>query len=150
MHTVTLKNLKHSEFASHETHCFEATVYVDGKKLGIVSNDGQGGPNCYHPNSMEPVLSGIASALPPIQYSSGDTVEVVLQCADVMIGDLVDRALEARQLKRHCSRQTLFRKPGESYNDGEYSTLKTKYGIQAKAYLVAKYGKDVFILNESI
>lgn len=40
---ITLKNFKHAAFASQETYCFEATVYIDGKKAGIASNDGHGG-----------------------------------------------------------------------------------------------------------
>ena len=34
---IELKNVKYSDFASHETHCFEASVYIDGKRAGIVS-----------------------------------------------------------------------------------------------------------------
>lgn len=45
----TIKNLKKSEFASHETLCFEATVYVDGKRAFTAFNDGQGACNMYHP-----------------------------------------------------------------------------------------------------
>jgi hypothetical protein len=37
---ITLKNVKHSEFASHETNCFEATVYWNGKKAGYAENSG--------------------------------------------------------------------------------------------------------------
>jgi len=50
MNTVnlTLKNFKHAEFASEETECFEATVYVDGKRFCTASNEGRGGPNNYH------------------------------------------------------------------------------------------------------
>jgi hypothetical protein len=40
---ITLKNFKHAAFASQETYCFEATVYIDGKKAGIASNEGHGG-----------------------------------------------------------------------------------------------------------
>ena len=40
---IELKNIKHSEFASHETFCYEATLYVEGKPFAQVSNDGQGG-----------------------------------------------------------------------------------------------------------
>ena len=39
---LELKNIKHSEFASHETFCYEATLYVEGKPFAHVSNDGQG------------------------------------------------------------------------------------------------------------
>lgn len=45
--TVILKNLKYAAFASEETHCFEATVYVDGKRFCIASNEGHGGPDRY-------------------------------------------------------------------------------------------------------
>jgi len=40
---IELKNINHSEFASHETFCFEANLYVEGKPFAHVRNDGQGG-----------------------------------------------------------------------------------------------------------
>jgi len=40
---IELKNIKHAEFASQETNCYEATIYINGKREGLVSNDGQGG-----------------------------------------------------------------------------------------------------------
>jgi len=40
---LTIKNVKHSVFASHETNCFEATIYWNGKKAGYAENSGQGG-----------------------------------------------------------------------------------------------------------
>jgi hypothetical protein len=46
---ISLKNVKTCEFASEETTCFEATVYVDGKRAFTVANDGRGGCNEYHP-----------------------------------------------------------------------------------------------------
>jgi len=45
---LTIKNLKIAKFASEETLCFEATVYVDGKRSFTASNDGHGGCNFYH------------------------------------------------------------------------------------------------------
>ncbi len=45
---ITLKNFKHAAFASQETYCFEATVYIDGKKAGTASNDGHGGCTFVH------------------------------------------------------------------------------------------------------
>ena len=44
---LELKNIKHSEFASHETFCYEANVYVDGKPFAYVRNDGQGGSDHF-------------------------------------------------------------------------------------------------------
>jgi hypothetical protein len=40
---LELKNIKHTEWASEETHCYQASLYVDGKPVAIVSNDGHGG-----------------------------------------------------------------------------------------------------------
>ena len=31
---IELKALKYSDFASQETHCFHANIYIDGKKAG--------------------------------------------------------------------------------------------------------------------
>ena len=44
---IELKNLKTAEFASEETQCYEATVYVDGKAFCIASNQGHGGSDSY-------------------------------------------------------------------------------------------------------
>lgn len=43
MERITLKNVKHSAFASQETHCFEASVYLDNKRVARAHNDGHGG-----------------------------------------------------------------------------------------------------------
>ena len=44
---IEIKNVKYSAFTSQETHCFQATVYVDGKKAFITGNDGHGGCDYY-------------------------------------------------------------------------------------------------------
>lgn len=44
---ITIKNLKVAQFASEETLCFQATVYVDGAPFCVASNEGRGGPNRY-------------------------------------------------------------------------------------------------------
>ena len=46
---ITLKNLKHAAYASQETHCFNATIYLDDERAFKVSNEGAGGPNEYFP-----------------------------------------------------------------------------------------------------
>jgi len=39
---IELKNFKHAAFASEETLCFSATVYVDGQRMFEASNSGKG------------------------------------------------------------------------------------------------------------
>ena len=40
---LEMKAIKFSEWASEETYCYQANVYLDGKPLAMVSNDGRGG-----------------------------------------------------------------------------------------------------------
>ena len=47
---LELKGFKHAQFASQETHCFEASVYFNGKKIGVVSNEGHGGCDDFTPS----------------------------------------------------------------------------------------------------
>ena len=44
---IELKNIEHFESMSEETFCFSANLYVDGKKIGAVSNRGHGGCHEY-------------------------------------------------------------------------------------------------------
>jgi hypothetical protein len=46
---VELRGVKYAEFASDETACYRATLYVDGAKFCEVSNDGHGGCDDYFP-----------------------------------------------------------------------------------------------------
>ena len=54
---LTLKNIKHAEFASQETHCFEATIYLNGKPAIKVENDGRGGADHYYARKGQSVES---------------------------------------------------------------------------------------------
>ena len=53
MSRIQLKNVKYAAFASQETHCYEASVYFDGKKVGHVSNEGHGGCYYQHPSDKD-------------------------------------------------------------------------------------------------
>ena len=47
--SIEIKNLKLNKHFSQETHCFTATVYIDGKRAFSTENEGRGGPNNYYP-----------------------------------------------------------------------------------------------------
>lgn len=51
---ITLKKIQHSKFASHETNCFQADLYINGKPIAIVSNDGQGGCDMHYQHPKNP------------------------------------------------------------------------------------------------
>jgi len=46
--TLEVKNLSHYARGSEETPCYNATVYINGKKAIEVSNDGHGGCDMQH------------------------------------------------------------------------------------------------------
>jgi hypothetical protein len=45
---IEVKNISFSERNSEETNCFAGDLYINGKKVGVCTNSGQGGPTCYH------------------------------------------------------------------------------------------------------
>jgi hypothetical protein len=61
MSRFTLKSLKHSEFASQETHCYQANLFLDGVKVAQVGNDGHGGCDHSHFVSKEAEAKAIAA-----------------------------------------------------------------------------------------
>lgn len=61
---VSVKRVKVLERASEETLCFEADVYVNGRKLGVASNEGRGGSNRYSSAALEQALAAAAAKLP--------------------------------------------------------------------------------------
>lgn len=70
---ITLKNIKHSGFASRETHCFQASIYVDGKRSGTVENNGHGGCNDEHwdDSSVMDAVYDWVKTLPPVEVEWG-------------------------------------------------------------------------------
>lgn len=45
---IKLKNIRHNAAMSEETHCFSASLYVDGVKIGTIGNRGHGGCDEFH------------------------------------------------------------------------------------------------------
>ena len=46
---IEMKAIKHSEFASEETHCYQAKIYLNGKAWIEVDNEGRGGADRQSP-----------------------------------------------------------------------------------------------------
>lgn len=105
---IELKNVKHCDFASHETNCFEASVYIDGKRAGNVSNDGNGGSHSYDSREMVEALTAHANTLPKRTWTlNGEKLEVS-PTIDLVIDELLIDHLYSRDLKRAMSKRILF------------------------------------------
>ena len=99
---IELKNFKCSRFASHETLYFQASVYIDGKAAGTVSNTGTGGSNHYLPYEIGERIQRYAATLPPIppEQLPFPATDPLPMCEHILIGNLCDDIIATKDLKR--------------------------------------------------
>jgi hypothetical protein len=96
---IELKSITENAYSSHDGPCFGATVYIDSKRVGTVSNSGQGEPNLYSPDSLRATLATIAKTLPPYEAFG----MMIQPDADFIIAVLLDAEMERRHIKRSSS-----------------------------------------------
>lgn len=111
---IELKNIKYSGFASEETHCYQASLYIDGEKWGLVGNDGHGGPDYFHGDNGRTYsdidrLNKALAELPPFQLEGS---EITLpQDLELICGGLVNEYLREKDFARAIKSKILFTKP---------------------------------------
>lgn len=96
---IELRNIKHAAFASQETHCYTATLYVDGDKWGTVGNEGHGGCDYFHGSpgrDLAALDKRIAETMPAEEFE-GMTLPRSLESVCV---DLVNEWLMEKDYKR--------------------------------------------------
>jgi len=104
---IELKSIKYSSFASHETHCYEASIYVDGKKSGKVDNQGYGGADNIHwdDSVFGQSVEGWAASQPKIKTEYGELPYDL----ELLFGQLVDEWLLTKELNRNLKKGLLVR-----------------------------------------
>ena len=157
---IELKNIKHSAFASQETHCYEAALYIDGKRWGIVGNDGYGGSDYQYKDIKKPHAASLDDISKAIEkqnrwfdynrdthkmdyFTYEEAQEYIKQggdpCApnlDTVCGDLVNQWLVQREIKRDLKTKALY------LEDGKLRFLCIKGKKAADVILSAKQHKD--------
>jgi hypothetical protein len=109
---IELRNIKYAAFASEETTCFEATVYVDGKKVGTACNAGHGGCNDYNMDKgTYERIAAYATTLPDRQFPASLGGGAYKMDVDAIIDDLVGDFLTRRDLQRNLGKRIMFTKP---------------------------------------
>jgi hypothetical protein len=106
---IELKNIRHLASKTQETNCYSASLYVDGKKIGEVSNDGHGGPDMFHGDrsAYSEADKWVKANIPPTdEYSTEMDIELV--CAE-----LLDDWLFRKDLKAALRSKVLILKPGD-------------------------------------
>ena len=109
---LSLKNIKHTAWASEETHCYQASLYVDGKPVATVSNDGRGGADRYydHPNCVYSGRSAWCDKMQEVHeyFKSLPNTHGMEQCLEFWCADQVNDWLTARELKKKLKKEFLF------------------------------------------
>ena len=109
---ITLKGIKHSRFASQETHCYQASIFFDGKRAGTVANSGHGGCDDHQISDKNVWNSMIdyVNSLPEEDTSiEGFRMKPDLE---TICGRLVNEFLARKDLKRLLKCRVVVRKPG--------------------------------------
>jgi hypothetical protein len=126
---LELKNIKYAAFNSEETSCYQAKVYVDGKPMIEVSNDGHGGSDNQWPikpftdKDIEKVNSWCINNLPKwiSEYSPGKKFDTDLE---IWCGEALGNYLTSRDLKNLMRRKILYLE-GNAIYESSFKKFKT-------------------------
>jgi hypothetical protein len=114
MKQVEIKKIKICKFASEETTCFEAEVWIDGKRSGFVHNDGRGGNNSYTPPQLGFEVSEIAkSTMPKQRLSSQDKVVERDAGEEDLIAKVIAEHQDKKDLMRSLKSKMLYLKTNQ-------------------------------------
>ncbi len=131
---IELKNIKHSEFASQETNCYQATIYIDGKRVGTVENAGHGGCDNVHPWQVAQQIDAYAKTLPKtvcsfIDPETGKPAEME-QTHETIFGDILTSWLMSKDLKRLMSKRIVFvKEDGNVYETKAFTADQLKLNL---------------------
>lgn len=111
---IELKNIKHMPSLSEETECYSASLYVDGKKIGDVSNRGHGGPDEFFGDreAFKQAEKWLAENMAPVELGM-ETDRSIPMDMELYCGQLLEEHLVRKDLKSALKNKVLFSKPGE-------------------------------------
>ena len=150
---VELKAMK--TFMGMDCPGFNANLYINGKKAGMVINDGGGGPTLIHWQATknptrkaswyEDAFMAWCKDHPAAKAwvaEHGDDGWVGID--EIVIDAMLDELETQKYMKRQLRTKVLYRRPGEKYEDGQWHMVKHdgKVGMW-RARIIEKFGADV-------
>lgn len=145
----TLKNLKVCEWASEETTCFTATMYVDGKRVGECSNDGHGGAHRYEFNekpyvnhTQEWLWNDYNNSCKKYNWTANVKKQNFVGDFDALVNELITQSDFVKQIKSYRNK-AIKKNPTKAdviviYIDGDF-VLSSFAGSEHEVSLLAKY-----------
>ena len=121
---IELKNFNHAAFASEETLCFSASVYVDDIRTFEVSNSGKG-----EENRIMPVKGKSMAAIHPVQEWVSQQPKVKLSDSmevkddlDFYLSRLANREVVKKQLKSTLKKHVLIFEPNDQMDLRQFAS----------------------------
>lgn len=102
---IQLKNFKHFAQGSEDSYCFQASIWMNGVKVGQASDNGMGGSVVITPDSLRKELDAHGKTLP--KYKSALDEDGLDVSGEIIINDLVTEILALGDLKRLLKRGVL-------------------------------------------
>lgn len=108
---IELRSVEHIERCSEETNCYAAKVFIDGKHVADVSNEGHGGCDHQRPArgktqaDLAALDALIGATFPRMTYDGEDLGPATLES---VCGDLLTEWLISRDLTRLMNRAIVF------------------------------------------
>ena len=158
----SVKNVK--SFQGREGNGYECTLYLDGKKIGTVTDvaDGGGYAQFYISRKDIEKLDAHCKSLPRIYYGDNEQSTSLTKeqyeefwkdgqeiTKDTFLSSLVDKWENDKRMKRICRTKTAFTYDG--VKKSSFMTINSKFSEAIKFQLEVKYkGKNLIIYNETI
>ena len=125
---MELKNLSLNTSMSEETHCFRASVYINGKRMLSVSNRGCGGANEYSPSDFKTGKEAFEEAMSLAreearQYTLkkielGEDLQWAIdderlkdELIDWLIADLINEQLTLKEMRKTMKKKVIVYDP---------------------------------------
>lgn len=130
---IELKSVKYAAFASQETNCYSAALWIDGVKIGTVENDGHGGCDSFWGDQkvFDKANAWCKANLPKWDSYDGEPMDTDLE---MHCGTLLTQWLCRRDLKRLMAKKVVFQMTGGIYEiahkgrlDDTITRMKVKY-----------------------
>jgi len=155
---IQLKNVKFSEHLSEETNAFTANLYVDGKRIGYIRNDGRGGNTNVQPYDIEHKekfreVEEYCKTLPDRSYTLGEHSGTYSMNLEHFVDDLFEHWLkqkEVKKLERKMKTHLMWGVPnGNSYKSVNYKRPLTDFPPNVLQQEIDKW-KQQFEVGEEI
>ena len=150
---LEVKNISYYERGSEETPCYNATVYINGKKAVEVSNDGHGGSDrqhVWHENGfrLQEINEWCVAKFGKSTWEYGGQTYSTDLDLEHYCHDELYKHLDTKLLKRNMKKNIMFFRDENDIKSGQYTLAKIQNNIGGlMAYIKDKYPKS-FILND--